>query len=157
MLGLTAARKIPATDTTIGGHILEGLHALADVMEYLPTQIECARRCEHEEAIGIRVGQGPEQHAVRDAENRCRRADAKGQGEQRRERKCRRTHERAQSVSKVLKNRFHLSDASRYSNRNALTGSWQGRKNKEGRTGQTKPDLIVKNFISLKESRETRF
>ena len=27
----------------------------------------------------------------------------------------------------------------------------------EGRAGQTKPDFIAKNFISLKESRETRF
>ena len=27
----------------------------------------------------------------------------------------------------------------------------------EGRAGQTKPDFITKNFISLKESRETRF
>ena len=27
----------------------------------------------------------------------------------------------------------------------------------EGRAGQSKPDLIAKNFISLKESRETRF
>jgi four helix bundle protein len=26
----------------------------------------------------------------------------------------------------------------------------------EGRAGQTKPDFIAKNFISLKESRETR-
>jgi four helix bundle protein len=27
----------------------------------------------------------------------------------------------------------------------------------EGRAGQSKPDFIAKNFISLKESRETRF
>ena len=27
----------------------------------------------------------------------------------------------------------------------------------EGRAGQTKPDFIAKNFISLKQSRETRF
>jgi four helix bundle protein len=27
----------------------------------------------------------------------------------------------------------------------------------EGQAGQTKPDFIAKNFISLKESRETRF
>lgn len=27
----------------------------------------------------------------------------------------------------------------------------------EGRAGQTKPDFIAKNFISLKETRETRF
>ena len=27
----------------------------------------------------------------------------------------------------------------------------------EGRAGQTKPDFIAKNFIALKESRETRF
>jgi hypothetical protein len=27
----------------------------------------------------------------------------------------------------------------------------------EGRAGQTKPDFIVTNFISLKESREARF
>ena len=27
----------------------------------------------------------------------------------------------------------------------------------EGRAGQTKPDFIAKNLISLKESRETRF
>jgi predicted RNA-binding Zn ribbon-like protein len=31
------------------------------------------------------------------------------------------------------------------------------KKHKEGRAGQTKPDFIAKNFISLKESRETRF
>jgi four helix bundle protein len=36
-------------------------------------------------------------------------------------------------------------------------GTSIGANMEEGRAGQTKPDFIAKNFISLKESRETRF
>jgi four helix bundle protein len=37
------------------------------------------------------------------------------------------------------------------------SGASIGANMEEGRAGQTKPDFIAKNFISLKESRETRF
>ena len=37
------------------------------------------------------------------------------------------------------------------------SGTSIGANIEEGRAGQTKPDFIAKNFISLKESRETRF
>jgi len=37
------------------------------------------------------------------------------------------------------------------------SGTSIGANLEEGRAGQTKPDFIAKNFISLKESRETRF
>jgi len=36
-------------------------------------------------------------------------------------------------------------------------GTSIGANMEEGRAGQSKPDFIAKNFISLKESRETRF
>jgi four helix bundle protein len=37
------------------------------------------------------------------------------------------------------------------------SGTSIGANIEEGRAGQSKPDFIAKNFISLKESRETRF
>jgi four helix bundle protein len=37
------------------------------------------------------------------------------------------------------------------------SGTSIGANMEEGRAGQSKPDFIAKNFISLKESRETRF
>ena len=37
------------------------------------------------------------------------------------------------------------------------SGTSIGANFEEGRAGQTKPDFIAKHFISLKESRETRF
>jgi four helix bundle protein len=37
------------------------------------------------------------------------------------------------------------------------SGTSIGANIEEGRAGQTKPDFIAKNFISLKESREARF
>jgi four helix bundle protein len=37
------------------------------------------------------------------------------------------------------------------------SGTSIGANIEEGRAGQTKPDFIAKNFISLKEARETRF
>ena len=37
------------------------------------------------------------------------------------------------------------------------SGTSIGANLEEGRAGQSKPDFIAKNFISLKESRETRF
>ena len=37
------------------------------------------------------------------------------------------------------------------------SGTSIGANIEEGRAGQSKPDFIAKNFISLKDSRETRF
>jgi four helix bundle protein len=57
---------------------------------------------------------------------------------------CDRLHERRPVIRRLS---FKLLDS----------GTSIGANLEEGRAGQSKPDFIAKNFISLKESRETRF
>jgi four helix bundle protein len=71
---------------------------------------------------------------------------------------CQRAFRFACSVSKVcirLQERGPV--VRRLSMKLLDSGTSIGANIEEGRAGQSKPDFIAKNFISLKESRETRF
>ena len=71
---------------------------------------------------------------------------------------CKRTFEFAVDIAKLcvrLQERGAV--VRRLSMKLLDAGTSIGANIEEGRAGQTKPDFIAKNFISLKESRETRF
>ena len=71
---------------------------------------------------------------------------------------CKRTFNFAVDVSKLcvrLQERGAV--VRRLSMKLLDAGTSIGANIEEGRAGQSKPDFIAKNFISLKESRETRF
>ena len=71
---------------------------------------------------------------------------------------CERTFDFAVDVSKLCVRLQERGPVVRRLSMKLLdAGTSIGANIEEGRAGQTKPDFIAKNFISLKESRETRF
>jgi four helix bundle protein len=71
---------------------------------------------------------------------------------------CKRTLDFAVDVSKLCVRLQERGPVIRRLSMKLLdAGTSIGANIEEGRAGQSKPDFIAKNFISLKESRETRF